>query len=226
MKHVFTIALAFIFTGVCAQNSVMPYNPDADGDALIGSQDLISFLGVYNTLMIDSAFTCDYEGTEFESWVGGLFDGTLILDSVYVEYLLIDTVSTFLPGCPDPVDIETVLERSYTISSANYINGGNADTFWLTTNYLGFSRSFDLKFDDEGYYTLEVKDVEIAELTSFNQYSQWNDFAPDCCSGSANLPFPQNWALDEDGIQVDWNPGHWIANCEHFRLIPFWHEAE
>jgi hypothetical protein len=225
MKHVVTIALAFIFSGVCAQNSVMPYNPDADGDALIGSQDLISFLGVYNTLMIDSSLTCDYEGTEFESWVGGLFEGTLILDSVYVEYLLIDTVSTFLPGCPDPVDIETVLERSYT-THTGFFNQSESD-FWVGGfNYLGFFRSIRLRFTDDGRYVLLLQDEEVEELTSFSEYSYWNGLAPECCGTDAILPFPENWSLDEDGIQVDWRQYDWTHNCEHFRLIPFWHEAE
>lgn len=225
MKHVVTIALAFILSGVCAQNSVMPYNPDADGDALIGSQDLISFLGVYNTIMIDSSLTCDYEGTEFESWVGGLFDGTLILDSVYVEYLLIDTVSTFLPGCPDPVNIETVLERSYTIHTG-FFNQSESDFWSGGFNYLGFYRATRLIFKDDGRYVLFVEDEEVEELTSFSEWSYWNGLAPECCSANAILPFPENWSLDEDGIQVDWRSQDWVFDCEHFRLIPFWHEAE
>lgn len=226
MKQVVTIALAFIFSGLCAQNSVMPYNPDADGDALIGSQDLISFLGVYNTLMIDSSLTCDYEGTEFESWVGGLLDGSLILDSVYVEYLLIDTVSTFLPGCPDPVDIETVLDRSYTLSGPYFYDASAYDQWNVTADYLGFFRYFSLEFYENGVYSIGLLDDEIEELTGYNNLTSWNGVAPECCLSGVPLPFPENWSFDEDGIQIDWNQFGWVHNCEHFRLIPFWHEAE
>ena len=221
MKKLFTLSLACACLSVHSQSGLMPYNPDSNGDALIGSQDLISLLGVYNTLMIDSSLTCDYEGTELESWMGGMFDGTLILDSIYVEYLFIDSSQIFLPGCPDPVMIETVLDRSYWLSFTWWSGSG-----WsFQTDYLGYPRGLYLYFNnDNGRYDMDVFDSEMGELTSYSGYSDWNASAPNCCNFQTTLPFPETWTLDEDGIQVDWTD--WAGNCEHFRLIPYWHEAE
>ena len=223
MKHLMTLAALFVSSLAMAQ---MPYNPDSNGDNVVGSGDLLTFLTFYGNELIQSNLTCDYEGTEFESWVGGLFDGTLTLDSVYVEYLLFDTVSTFLPGCPDPVDIETVLERSYTLSFTTFYDETAYDYWRVSTTYLGYSRVFRLFFSDNGNYSLEIRDDEIEELTSFPAYSYWNNLEPDCCNNQVPLPFPENWTLDENGIQVDWWTDRWAHNCVNFRLIPFWSVAD
>lgn len=216
MKHLLTLTALLISSLAMGQ---MPYNPDSNGDDLIGATDLISVLGLYNTLMVDSSLTCSYEGTELESWVGGLFDGTLILDSVYVEYVLFDTVETFLPGCPNPVMIETVLDRSYMLTNVYYDDFSSYDRWRGNLTYLGFSRYVESRFFNNGTYKLYVGDYEVEELTEYSETTQWSPSA-------AFLPFPDNWTLDVNGIQVDWNPNSWVANCEHFRLIPYWSEAE
>lgn len=218
MKHLLTISALLVSSLAMGQ---MPYNPDSNGDDLIGATDLISVLGLYNTLMVDSSLTCDYEGTEFESWVGGLFDGTLVLDSVYVEYLFSDSVVTYLPGCPDPVLIETVLDRSYMLTDISYSNNSSSDKWaGVINSYLGFYRYFEIRFlSDDGTYYLFLYDFEIDELTSYLYFSSWED-------NYVALPFPENWTLDEDGIQVDWANNDWVNACEHFRLIPYWSEAE
>ena len=223
MKHLLTLTALLISSLAMGQ---MPYNPDSNGDDLIGATDLISVLGLYNTLMVDSSLTCSYEGTELESWVGGLFDGTLILDSVYVEYVYSDSVPTYLPGCPEPVMIETVLERGYMMPTWFSDNGGY-DNWQAEINYLGYYRSVNLRFDPSyGGYQLFFLEYEIEEFTNYGSYASWNGSAPSCCNNEAFIPFPNNWTLDENGIQVDWMPYHWVADCEHFRLIPYWSEAE
>ena len=223
MKKLFTLALAVVCLNAHSQSGLMPYNPDSNGDALIGSEDLISLLGVYNTLMIDSSLTCDYEGTEFESWVGGLFDGAVILDSIYIEYLFIDSVEVFLPGCPDPETIYTVLDRSYWLTDGASISSA----VHFSTEFLGYHRAFDMSFNsDNGNYSLSVFDAEISALTGYQAWCYWNFLGQydACCDWYGTLPFPETWTLDEDGIQVDWD--YWVKNSEYFRLIPFWHEAE
>ena len=89
----------------------MPYNPDANGDDFVGVDDVLGVLGVYDTALMQPDLTCDYDGTDLEQLFAGLLSGELILDSVYVEYLMLDSVETFYPGCPEPVYVETVLER-------------------------------------------------------------------------------------------------------------------
>jgi hypothetical protein len=219
MKHLLTLTALLISSLAMGQ---MPYNPDSNGDYLIGASDLVSFLGLYNTILVDTTLTCSYEGTELESWVGGIFDGSLILDSVYVEYLITDSVPTYFPGCPEPVYIETVLERSYVLTP--YFASAGTFEFWGGgISVLGYAREFQLRFYDfTGIYILEVNDDEVRELTGFNAESNWVvDW-----NTNVTLPFPENWTLNEDGIQVDWVSNDWVSYCENFRLIPFWHEAE
>lgn len=216
MKHLLSFTALLISSLAMGQ---MPYNPDSNGDDLIGATDLISVLGLYNTLMVDSSLTCDYEGTELESWIGGLFDGTLNFDSLYVEYLIFDTAETFLPGCPDPVMIETVLDRSYMITNIYYSDNSSFDRWQANLGYLGFTRYVELRFKNNGRYSLYVQDYEVEELTDYSANAEWSP-------SSAFLPFPENWTLNGDGIQVDWNTYSWVHNCEHFRLIPYWSEAE
>ena len=214
--------MAITFTGLAQQ---MPYNPDANGDDFVGVDDVLGVLGVYDTALMQSDLSCDYQGTELESLIGDVFAGDLVLDSLYIEYLFFDSVQTYLPGCPDPVTIETVLERSYTIATTNdylYLSDPNLQGYM---NFLGHERNFFLYFDpDGGRYSLEIRDYEIETLTSYYAGSWWN--APDASGTYVPMPFPEDWALTGDGVEVTWNSGGWVANCESFRLIPFWHEAE
>ena len=143
MRYLLTLLFAALSLNAVGQ---MPYNPDSNGDYSIGSPDLLSFLGLFSTTLLDSSLTCDYEGTELEELIGGVISQNLILDSVYVEYLLIDTLSTFLPGCPDPVDIEVVLERSYIVSDFSSSENANLLQFHGNSNYLGYSRTVYFSF--------------------------------------------------------------------------------
>ena len=117
MKHLTTFIAAVISFAAAAQQ--MPYNPDANGDDFVGVDDVLGVLGVYDTALMQTDLQCDYEGTDFEQMIIGLIEGTLILDSVYVEYLLLDTATYFTPGCPDEVVEPIVLERSYMLTQPN-----------------------------------------------------------------------------------------------------------
>ena len=216
MKHLLTLAALFVSTLSLAQQ--MPYNPDANGDDFVGVDDVLGVLGVYDTALMQPELTCDYEGTDLEQFIGGCFDQTLVLDSVYVEYLFADSVLTYLPGCPDPVYVETVLERSWVIDDVSWSAGSDALYVGGYTQPLNYTRRFQMRFYDDGDYVLYIEDYELASLTSLSHYSEW-------VGGSqVNLPFPENWSLTADGIELDWNG--WVNLCDSFRLIPFWHEAE
>ena len=221
MKHLVTLlTMAITFTGLAQQ---MPYNPDANGDDFVGVDDVLGVLGVYDTALMQPDLTCDYEGTELEQLIGGLFDETLVLDSVYVEYLYSDSVLTYLPGCPDPVYVETILERSYVIDDFSFSQGSNTTTIQGSTSILNWTRGCTLQFDPEnGGYKLWLNDFEIATITNYGYATDWQGQN----YNEAYMPFPENWTLNDDGIIVDWYASSWGANCESFRLIPFWHEAE
>ena len=193
----------------------MPYNPDANGDDFVGVDDVLGVLGVYDTALMQPDLTCDYEGTDLEQLFSGILTGSLVLDSVYVEYLLVDTVQSYSPGCPDPIDEEVVLQRSYTFPITawdGYVNS--------SLSYLDFPRYFYLGYDyDDGSYLLFISDDEVHELTSFDKRSDLDNM-------HLVLPFPESFGLSEDGLLLVWEPYDWVGQCESFRLIPFWHEAE
>ena len=212
--------MAITFTGLGQQ---MPYNPDANGDDFVGVDDVLGVLGVYDTALMQPDLQCDYEGTELEALFGGLHAYNLVLDSVYIEYLLIDTSVTFLPECPDPVEIETVLNRSYMCTSiSSYVSNGPSQHIHASTSYLGHSRQIKIGYaPGTGYFEMYLQDYEVEVLTSgsFGSYSYPNP-------SGFTLPFPDSWELNEDGIQVAWANGSWANACESLRIIPFWHEAE
>ena len=47
MKHLMTLAALFVSSLAMAQIPTFPWNPDGNGDGLIGSSDLIGLLTVY-----------------------------------------------------------------------------------------------------------------------------------------------------------------------------------
>ena len=221
MKHLLTLTALLVSSLAMGQ---MPYNPDSNGDDLIGATDLISVLGLYNTLMVDSSLTCDYEGTELEDLFIGLVDATLQLDSLYVEYIVYDTVSYYTPGCPDLVFESVVLERSYTLNFFDYlVNNEGIASVHGSLNYLGYTRSFLVTyFPSNNAWSLELTDYEIQQTSTYYRTSYWYS------SGTSyqTLPFPEGWILNEDGLQVEFRPTDWVTNCDHFRLIPYWSEVE
>ena len=230
MKRLTTLlTMAITFTGLAQQ---MPYNPDANGDDFVGVDDVLGVLGVYDTALMQPDLQCDYEGTELEEFTGGHFAGDLILDSVYVEYLFVDSVETFLPGCPQPVYIETVLERSYMLMDQTFDVFEDWTRIEVTSNYLGHHRSFWMGFYEDGTYIFTINDLEMGDLTNYGNRTFW--YSVDGCepgsSGTCNnripIPFPEDWTIDENGFQVVWSATGWAGNCESLRIIPFWHEAE
>ena len=227
MKHLLTLAALLVSTLSVAQQ--MPYNPDANGDDFVGVDDVLGVLGVYDTALMQPDLECDFQGTDLEQLFGGLIAGSLVLDSLYLEYLLVDSVTTYLPECPDPVVIETVLERSFMFQDPyiyNYLYQPSP-ILQCYQSILGYTREVKFSFNpDNGTFSLNVSDGEVYALTAFSHQAYWNGSTNVCCQANISLPFPENWDLTEDGIEVDWQPNHWVANCESFRLIPFWHEAE
>ena len=216
--------MAITFTGLAQQ---MPYNPDANGDDFVGVDDVLGVLGIYDTALMQPDLQCDYEGTEFENLIVGLLDESLILDSVYVEYTLVDTIEYFTLGCPDPVQEEIVLSRSYTLSDISFQIFSYGVDLKAEGSLFGYDREVEWAYrSGDNHFEFYVQDDEVDQSTSFSSTSYWslnytNLFS---CAGHLFLPFPDNWFLDEDGIQI--NLCQWAGHASNFRLIPFWHEAE
>ena len=218
MKHLATIlTMAITFTGLAQQ---MPYNPDANGDDFVGVDDVLGVLGMYDTDLLQPDLQCDYEGTGLEAFFGGIFNDEIVLDSIYVEYLYSDSVETFIAGCPDPVMIETVLERSILFSNPNTELNASFPNVYCYSNYLGYGRTLIMGFNpDDGRYQLNYGDDEAAYITPYPSHTGW-------LNSEVPMPFDESWQLTDDGIQVDWDPNRFLGNCESVRIIPFWHEAE
>ena len=225
MKHLATLlTMAITLTGLGQQ---MPYNPDANGDDFVGVDDVLGVLGVYDTALMQPDLQCDYEGTDLETAIVGLITEDFILDSAYIEYLILDTLRYFTPGCPDEVVEPIVLERSYTctILSSNFYPG---NTYTLAkSNLYGFERQFQVYYsEDNNGFGVQVWDTEVGSLPNHGGASYWDDLSTPSQTSNVTLPFPAQWELNGDGLQVDWRSGTWVMEAENFRVIPFWHEAE
>ena len=219
MKHLLTLAALLVCTLSLAQQ--MPYNPDANGDDFVGVDDVLGVLGAYDTALMQPELTCDYEGTELEALYAGLINQELILDSVYVEYLIVDSFPTWIAGCPEPVFLDVVLERSFMHTNISF-SGGSQVNVDAQSTYLGYYRGVRFEYNSNGRYRLTVQDQEVEALTDYSYVSEW--MVPG--GGDLYLPFPDSFGLSDDGIEATWNTSGWVANSESFRLIPFWHEAE
>ena len=101
------LCFALLSSGLMvAQNNsieVYPWNPDANNDNAIGTSDLLEFLPVFGTYFGTPPEPCDYDGTPFEEWLFGINDGSVILDSVWVEFEMEGTNSYFTPDCPTQI---------------------------------------------------------------------------------------------------------------------------
>ena len=220
MKHLLTLtALLLTFSGLAQQ---MPYNPDANGDDFVGVDDVLGVLGVYDTALMQPDLQCDYEGTDLESLIVGIITGSHILDSVYVEYSIHDTLVYFTPGCPDAIVEPIFLERSYVIS--DWLPYGS-DGIQGTVPHFGHSRKFGVSYlEQSNEFAAWLTDYEIgAVCPSYDAHSYW---MTENLSAYFQLPFPPTWSLDENGFHLQFHPTSWAYNCEHLRIIPFWHEAE
>lgn len=218
MKHLTTLlTMAITLTGIAQQ---MPYNPDANGDDFVGVDDVLGVLGVYDTALMNPEFSCDYQGTSFEQWLFDLHDETILLDSLYVEYTIVDSVETYLNGCPDPVYVETSLVRSYTFTGLQPTSDPGEDrTYEFYMTYLGYSRGGWFSYSpNQGTYGFSWSDWEIGEF--------FPDLGVYFYIFNQSIPLNENYILDEDGINLFevYHPG--IAEMQNFRMIPFWHEAE
>ena len=217
MKRLTTLFAAVITFAASAQE--MPYNPDSNGDDFVGVDDVLGVLGLYDTALMQPDLQCDYQGTDLEAFFGGIFNQEIVLDSIYVEYLYADSVETFIAGCPDPVVIETVLERSFVLTDISSNFNTSQPLVYGYLNYLGYPRRLNFFFNsNDGTYFVEYLDNEVSFLTTYS-YSWWEGFY-------VTMPFDESWQLTEDGIEVAWQENAFLTQCQSLRIIPFWHEAE
>jgi hypothetical protein len=214
------VCLAVLAAFTAGAQSSAPWNPDANNDSYVGATDMLSTLAVYGQQVgIDSSLTCDYDGTPLEEFVAGVWDATIILDSVLFQYHVLDSGMIYMAGCPDPVWEVVDIERAYWTYGINYSPMFQHGYVVTGTNFLGWRRQLRFHFNtNNGNYSFLYFDEEM---------SLWADILGTDHSGtiSTQLPFPSTWGLDEMGIHLDtW--GGWVSSTTYLSILPYWHYAE
>ena len=122
MKHVLTFATLLASLAALAQNP--NYDPDSNGDNLIGAEDLQSFLAVYNTMLTSEQATIGYV-TDFDSAgvfskYGDLLPYYRVPDSVDVV-LVPDSIPSYSAFY---VVLNPLVRRMLTVETSGLVGGG------------------------------------------------------------------------------------------------------
>ena len=230
MKHLLTLTALLTSSWAMGQNDPF-WNPDANGDDLIGATDLASFLSVYNTNVgVDSSVTCDFDGTTWEQLVLDVLNEVAIIDSVYFEYTLSGAITEYILGCPDPILTPWTISRSgvstepeITIDIGSENGSSDYRNFWCR---LGPDSLYAYMF----FYTYSFSGG-LNDPYEFDGSLSANFFTPPYQGGTSldlldgdNIPVQDaNLVFDSLGLHVDsfnFNPENFV------RAIPFWHYTE
>ena len=226
MKRLVALMMCAVSLGAKAQGTSIydyPFNPDANGDNFVGVVDLQSFLATYGSEYGLPPEPCDYDGTEFEEFVGGLISQTIVLDSLFISYQLTDVSTYYLPGCPTPVTDTLVYARQGVCYNASL----GADRFQINGYLSGNTyHKLEVLFDlSQGTYKWYFSNYS----SSFDAIGNEGFFGGSQTSGtqSQSIPWPDSWILDESGIQIEFTTG-WARDefVDFMQILPYWHYAE
>ena len=235
-----TVALFFLSFSALAQNNsihVYPWNPDSDQDNHIGVADLQSFLTVYGNDFGLPPEPCTYDGTDFEDLIFGIADGTIILDSMYIELELEQIASYYPLGCPDQVTDTVIFSNSAMLhNDCGYCQCFNTSE----TTHFGISGSdvyggqvyFKLASVQNGYYNMKFTMPSLIQLGFLNDgfFGGTGGWGGAGCSVSESytIPLPQEWIYDSLGLHIleeGWYQG-WITYANYLHMLPYWHYAD
>ncbi|MDA9835761.1 hypothetical protein N9C00_02275 [Flavobacteriales bacterium] len=227
MRYLYTLLFAALSFSAFSQNNaihVYPWNPDANHNNNIGADDLLPFLSVFGNEFGLPPEPCTYDGTDFEDLMFGVADGTIILDSIFIEYELEDITTYYPIGCPDQVTDTLVFNNSAMLT---YFN--EASDYWRIygdDNY-GYTASYKLIVNtQEGEYKVSLNNLSIQYLgflldgffgTNANSYTD-----------NYSIPLPEDWYLDEEGIHIEsgWDFDDWPYYANYMHILPYWHYAD
>ena len=198
-----------------------PWNPDSNNDNLIGVDDLLDFLPVFGDEFGNPPEPCTYDGTPLEEFAIGVIDGSIIVDSIFIEFELEDVSTYYLLGCPDPVTDTVIVANSFMFQYFEI-----DPTHWYAFATNGGGDYMDISFSANilnGTYAWFFYNHSIAEFTadgffvSMGAQSSW-----------VSLPFPEDWYLDENGIHLEsgWSSSDWPYYANYLHILPYWHYAE
>ena len=200
-----------------------PWNPDSNNDNLIGVDDVMGLLSVFGDEFGNPPEPCDYDGTPLEDLVIGIADGSIVLDSMFIEYELEDVSTYYILGCPDPVTDTLIFSNSAMLNG--FTLGG---TYWSILGYDSYGHALYFYF----WFSLQSGTYYFSsQSNSLQQLGISNDgFFAGYTSGTTlnSIPFPEGWYLDEEGIHIEsgWDEGDWPYYANYFHILPYWHYAE
>ena len=152
MKHLMTLAALFVSSLAMAQIPTFPWNPDGNGDGVIGSSDLIGLLTVY--------------GQEFENAIVSENQESALVYMGQIDLFSCKNSCENLPGnwsLPEPEDIRPIVPL--VIDTLEY---GDA-TFWLNYKYpyeySGFTNHNT--YDDLRYPWLKYNDTQSSSPSNW-----------------------------------------------------------
>jgi len=226
MRYLLTLLFAALSFSAFSQNNsihVYPWNPDANHNNNIGADDLLPFLSVFGNEFGLPPEPCTYDGTPLEELMFGIADGTIILDSLFLEYELEDITTYYPVGCPDQVTDTLIFNNSvmltqFSTESNNWQISGSDN--YGAYNELNFQINSQL-----GQYTIQLYSLALYAL----------GFTPDGFFGSESawtnqysIPFPEDWYLDEEGIHIEsgWSEDAWALYANYLHILPYWHYAD
>ena len=214
---------------VLAQNNsieVYPWNPDSNNDNAIGATDILSTLAVYGNEFGTPPEPCDYDGTPIEEWWGQVIAGDIIVDSLFMEFLLIDSAEVFYPWCPEPITEVVELAFAEMLQTSIGPSPFSGTSLQCTTDWNGSFRFYFTFLGSNGQYLVEYLFQGLTNL-GFEGDGLFGD-AGWAQSASTSLPFPSDMALDEEGIHLGdiWNSQRWPYYAEYLHILPYWHYTE
>ena len=220
MKHFLTLTALLISSLVMGQNDPF-WNPDANGDDLIGFTDLASLLSVYNSSVgIDSSVTCEFSGSDLEQFTLDLLTQTIAVDSVFFEFELSGQTNEYTLGCPDPVVVPWTYAASGTATSSNSHVSDDYMEFWI-------SRNFDNGGSTEMYfYAYRISPNDPWEIfgavAGYVNFGGVSGSVGQALVGGVNIPTQYgNVVWDSLGVHnVEIELGNFV------RAIPYWHYNE
>ena len=223
MRYLLTFLFAALSISAFSQNNsihVYPWNPDANQDNSIGMGDMLSFLSVFGEEFGLPPEPCDYDGTPLEDLAIGVAEGTIVLDSVFVEYEIEDSSTYYVLGCPDPIT-EIVVYQNATMLGDIYSLSYN--TFWMIRDNNGHEFIF--------YWETSTGEYRFRLTAPINSFTE-DGFFGGSEYGIANtnwqqIPFSDDWFLDEEGIHIEsgWDEGDWVYYANYLHILPYWHYA-
>lgn len=219
-----TLAALFVSSLAMAQNDPF-WNPDANGDDLIGIADLMSILGVYgNSIGVDLTVTCDYDGTEIEEFVLALLNQSAILDSVFFEFTISGFSYSYVLGCPDPISNPWFYSNSGTSVTPSFESESFSDFNYIVSGA-------DLSFSDDVTASFGCWAWDIYgpwELNSTMSASLSNDTTNLSVGLSLLDESTNNVPIQNPSVVWDSLGIHAIEmNSENYiRAIPYWHYAD